>query len=146
MERSLPRKQKGAAAIEFALVFVVFFAVFFGIISYSLPLLMMQAFNAATAEAVRRSVALDPNSAGYNTAIVTLAKSVVAAQLTWIPPALNFNTSDVTATYTAGKLLTVRIDYPKTKLTQVLPILTLPVIGEVPALPTTLSAQASLQF
>ena len=60
MKTGLRTKQKGAAAIEFALVFVVFFAVFYGIVSYSLPLLLMQSFHHSTAEAVRRSVALDP--------------------------------------------------------------------------------------
>ncbi|NAT17140.1 pilus assembly protein TadE, partial [Pseudomonas syringae pv. actinidifoliorum] len=38
--RAFPGKQQGAAAIEFAAVFVVFFAVFYGMVSYSLPLLM----------------------------------------------------------------------------------------------------------
>ncbi|KPU59678.1 tadE-like family protein [Pseudomonas fluorescens] len=37
MKASLPHKQKGAAAIEFALVLIIFFGVFYGIISYSLP-------------------------------------------------------------------------------------------------------------
>ena len=49
MKSSLPRKQKGAAAIEFALVFVIFFAVFYGMLSYSLPLLLMQSFHQAAA-------------------------------------------------------------------------------------------------
>lgn len=57
MKTDLPHKQKGAVAIEFALVFVIF-AVFYAIVSYSVPLLLMQSFNEATAEAVRRS-ALD---------------------------------------------------------------------------------------
>ena len=52
MRNSLPHKQKGAAAIEFALVFIVFFSVFYGIVSYSLPMLLMQSFNQSTAEAV----------------------------------------------------------------------------------------------
>jgi len=37
MKTSLPHKQKGAAAIEFALVFIIFFGVLYGIISYSQP-------------------------------------------------------------------------------------------------------------
>jgi hypothetical protein len=37
MKTGLPRKQKGAVAIEFALVFIIFFAVFYGLVSYSLP-------------------------------------------------------------------------------------------------------------
>ena len=38
MKTRLPKKQKGAAAIEFALVFVIFFAVLYGVVSYSLPM------------------------------------------------------------------------------------------------------------
>lgn len=141
------RRQKGAAAIEFAMVFVIFFGVFYALVSYSLPLLMMQSFNAAASEAVRRSVALSPaiGTANYATQVVTQAKSTVLSQLGWMPPSLKFDASNIQVTFTNG-LLTVTINYPKSKLTQVLPILTLPFIGEVPQLPTNLSAQASLQL
>ena len=49
MKTSLGKKQKGAAAIEFALVFVIFFAVLYGVISYSLPLLLVQSFRPSAA-------------------------------------------------------------------------------------------------
>lgn len=141
-----PRKQMGAAAIEFALVFVIFFAVFYGVVSYSLPLLMLQSFNAATAEAVRQSVAISPGIANYETVVKTQATSALTNQLSWIPTALNFNMgSDAKVTMTGG-LLSVRIDYSKDKLTQVLPVLSLPGVGQVPNLPTFLSAEASLQL
>jgi len=42
MKASLARREKGAVAIEFALVFTMFFAVFYGLLSYSLPMLMVQ--------------------------------------------------------------------------------------------------------
>jgi hypothetical protein len=106
---------------------------------------MMQSFNAATSEAVRRSVALSPAVANYNTLVTSQARTVLTTQLSWMPGALALSPSDATVTYVAG-LLTVRIDYPKSKLAQVLPPLTLPFIGEVPRLPTNLSAQASLQL
>lgn len=145
MKASLRRTQKGAVAIEFAAVFVVFFAVFYGLVSYTLPLLMMQSFNQATAEAVRRAMAVDPNSANYATTVQNLANSVVQAQTLWIPSLFNFAATDYSAVYTNG-VLTVRIDYPTAKLTQVLPRLVLPVVGPVPNLPTTLSALSSVQF
>jgi len=63
MKVDLPHSQKGAAAIEFALVFVIFFSVLYGVLSYSFPLLLMQSFNQSTAEAVRRSMAVDPTLA-----------------------------------------------------------------------------------
>lgn len=146
MKLGLPRKQKGAAAIEFAMVFVIFFAVFYGLVSYSLPLLMMQSFNEATAEAVRRSVALDPATPGYKAAVESLANGVLTQQLSWMPTALNITFGvDTKADYTAG-VLTVTVDYPTTKLNQVLPFLVLPGLGTVPNLPATLSAKSSLQF
>ncbi|MCY0111741.1 pilus assembly protein [Pseudomonas monsensis] len=146
MKTNLPRKQKGAVAIEFALVFVVFFAVFYGLVSYSLPLLLMQSFNESTAETVRRSVALDPATANYPTALTTLARTELTRQLGWLPGALNFNAAtDSSITYVGG-LLTVSINYPTSKLNQALPFLVLPGIGTVPRLPATLRASSSLQF
>ena len=111
MKSSLPRKQKGAAAIEFALVFVIFFAVFYGMLSYSLPLLLMQSFHQAAAEGVRRSVSLDPSTAGYSALVVQRAKDAAQAQLNWIPGSLKFLPGYITATYT-NNLLTVKITYP----------------------------------
>lgn len=145
-----PSGQRGAAAIEFALVFIIFFGIFYGVVTYSLPLLMMQSFNNATAEAVRQSVAISPtvssSAAGYASLVTTQATSTLSSQLSWIPSALAFNvTSDAVVTFD-GKLLTVGINYPTSKLTQVVPVLTLPGIGNVPNLPTYLSAQASLQL
>ncbi|KAB0496145.1 TadE/TadG family type IV pilus assembly protein [Pseudomonas moorei] len=146
MKSSLPRKQKGAAAIEFALVFVIFFAVFYAIVTYSLPLLLMQSFNQSTAEAVRRSVALDPNTPGYSAALISVATQELTRQLAWIPAGLNFNVAtDAAATYTGG-VLKVTINYPTNKLNAVIPFLNLPGIGQVPNLPATLTASASLQF
>lgn len=139
-------RQTGAAAIEFAIVFVVFFAIFYGLITYSLPLLMMQSFNNATAEAVRQSIAISPSATGYATLVRNQATTALTTQLAWIPAALNFNVaSDAVITFD-GKLLDVQINYPKSKLTQVMPVLTLPGIGDVPNLPTYLSAQASLKL
>jgi Flp pilus assembly protein TadG len=146
MKTALPRQQKGAAAIEFALVFVIFFAVLYGVLSYSLPLLLMQSFNESTAEAVRRSVAVDPTTANYKQVVEKLATDVLTQRLSWIPPALQFSVANhAKAIYAAG-VLTVSIDYPSSKLNNVLPTLVLPGIGSIPNLPTTLSAQSSLQF
>jgi Flp pilus assembly protein TadG len=141
-----PPRQKGAAAIEFALVFVIFFAVFYGLVSYSLPLLMMQSFNNAAAEAVRQAVAINPGVNNYSSVVINQANGVLTSQLQWLPSALAFNAAtDAQVTFN-GKVLSVQIKYPKSRLTQVMPVLTLPGIGDVPNLPTFLSAQASLQL
>lgn len=145
MKPGLPRKQKGAAAIEFAAVFVIFFAVFYGLVSYSVPLLMMQSFHQATAEALRQAVKVDPNTPNYATTVQNLALAVVQAQTGWIPPVFNFGANDYSATYSGG-VLTVSVSYPISKLNRVMPQVVLPVIGPVPSLPSSLSVQSSLQF
>lgn len=81
MKASLAGRQKGAVAIEFAVVFVLFFAVFYGLLSYSLPMLMMQSFNQASSEAVRRCVALDPDSTTFSTDVNNLARQTLEQQL-----------------------------------------------------------------
>lgn len=151
--RSIPRnfsplKQKGAAAIEFALVFVIFFAVFYGLVTYSLPLLMMQSFNNATAEAVRQSVAISPGvgASTYSARVVSQASTALASQLSWIPSALAFDVAKDAVVTFDGKLLKVRINYRTSNLTHVMPVLKLPGMGDVPNLPTYLSAEASLQL
>ena len=147
MKASLARRQKGAVAIEFALVFTIFFAVFYGLLSYSLPMLMVQSFNQASSEAVRRCVALDPASENYPVHVEALARQVLEQQLGWMPGALSFDYgTDATVTLSPTNLLTVQVHYAKSKITAVLPALMLPGIGEVPRLPDRLSAQASLQL
>ncbi len=147
MNASLPRKQKGAAAIEFALVFVIFFAVFYGVVAYSLPLLMMQSFNQASAEGVRRAVSVDPSTTGsnYNALVMSTAIDATFNALQWLPTGLNFSTSYISASYTgAGSSLTVTIKYPSSNINNVLPFLVLPGVGQVPNLPTNLTASSSL--
>ncbi|OPA95293.1 pilus assembly protein TadE [Pseudomonas fluorescens] len=145
MKTGLPGKQKGAAAIEFALVFVIFFGVFYGLLSYSLPLLLMQSFHHAAAEGVRRSVSVDPAASNYDAVVIQRAKEAAQAQLNWIPGSLKFLPQYINVTYT-NKLLTVTVTYPSSSLKAVLPALVLPVIGTVPNLPTNLVATSSLQF
>ncbi|AZF03430.1 TadE/TadG family type IV pilus assembly protein [Pseudomonas sp. R5-89-07] len=146
MKTSLPNQQKGTAAIEFVAVFVMFFAVFYGMVSYSLPLLLLQSFNQATAEAVRLSVGLDPAMQDYGTAVQTTAKSAITNRLRWIPNAYKFDAATQVNTSFVNGLLSVQINYPSANLQAVMPFIVLPGIGSVPQLPVTLQAQSSLQF
>jgi Flp pilus assembly protein TadG len=147
MKTGFRKSQKGAVAIEFALVFIIFFAVFYGLVSYSLPLVMMQSFNQATSEAVRRSVAVDPNTPNYSTVVINTANATLTQQLSWIRPIFNLVVGvDTSVQYSASGLLTVQVNYPVSKLNQVMPFLVLPGIGTVPNLPPYLTASSSLQF
>ncbi|MGZ0714500.1 TadE/TadG family type IV pilus assembly protein [Pseudomonas palleroniana] len=146
MRTSLPKKQKGTAAIEFVAVFMIFFGVFYAMVSYSLPLLLKQSFNQATAEAVRLVVGLDPTMQGYDAAVINMANTTVATRLGWLPTAFNFNAATQVTTTLVSGLVTVKINYPTANLQNVMPFIVLPVIGSVPQLPVTLQAQSSLQF
>ena len=145
MKTRLPKKQKGAAAIEFALVFVIFFAVLYGVLSYSLPLLLMQSFNNATAEAVRRSMAVDPAAANYGSVVETLAKSVLSEKLTWVPAALKDSLAPAASYNDATKILTASVSLPAEALSSIMPVLKLGSIT-VPDLPANLMAQSSVKL
>ncbi len=143
MKTRLPKKQKGAAAIEFALVFVIFFAVLYGVVSYSLPLLLVQSFNNATSEAVRRSMAVDPTATDHGAVVEALAKSVLSEKLAWVPTAIR-GSLVLTATYNA-KILTAKVSLPATALSAIMPVLKLGSIT-VPNLPANLTATSSAQL
>ncbi|MFA5496287.1 MAG: hypothetical protein WC247_16095 [Porticoccaceae bacterium] len=51
-----PRKARGAAAIEFSLVFILLFVVFYGIAGYTVPLLLGISYEELAAEALREAV------------------------------------------------------------------------------------------
>jgi hypothetical protein len=146
MQASPAVRQKGTAALEFVFVFMIFFSVFYGLVSYTLPMLLLQSFNQASSEAVRRCVAIDPGSANYAAEVETLAHAVIGEQLAWMPASLGFQPSDARVVLGTEKLLKITISYPKSRLANVLPLLKLPLIGEVPRLPEVLQAEASLQL
>ena len=143
MKTSLGKKQKGAAAIEFALVFVIFFAVLYGVVSYSFPLLLVQSFNNATAEAVRRGMAVDPNASGYEVALKKEVGDVLAKKLQLVPTAVRPGLL-MEPKYENGILsatVTLQTDYLKS----IMPVLKLGIIT-VPNLPTNLKAESSAQL
>lgn len=114
-------------------------------VSYSLPLLLLQSFNQAAAQGVRIGVGVDPTAQNYPTLVRNAAVAAAQANLGWIPAAFKFDPSYVTSTYN-GSVLTVQVSYPSVNLKGVLPFMVLPGIGTVPQLPVNLKAQSSLQF
>ncbi|MBP3997528.1 MULTISPECIES: TadE/TadG family type IV pilus assembly protein [Pseudomonas] len=148
MKTGSRKAQKGAVAIEFALVFVIFFAVFYGLVSYSLPFVLMQTFNQVTAEAIRRAVAVDPAVPNYASVLVSTANAALTQQLSVLPSSLNVVVGTDTSTVydPAQGTLTVSVNYPVSKLNQVIPFLVLPGVGAVPSLPANLTAISSLKF
>ncbi|MGX5220904.1 TadE/TadG family type IV pilus assembly protein [Pseudomonas segetis] len=138
---SFAHHQKGAAAIEFALVFVLFFAIFYGTVSYSLPLLMMQSFNNASAEAVRQAVGLVPGQADYQQEAMT----VIDQQLSWMPSSSRNLVAVAITPPGADGVMTVQISYPY-NANPLVPFLVIPGIGRLPNLPDDLVATASIKL
>lgn len=136
-------RQKGAAAIEFALVFVLAFTVFYAMVSYAFPLLMLQTFNSASAQAVRAAVKADPLEDDYEAIVESLAKAEADQQLSYLP-ALIRSRINVTAGVEDGTRVVVSIEYPNYNTNPVIPVITLPLVGQVPKVPAMLSAKASL--
>jgi Flp pilus assembly protein TadG len=147
------RKQRGAAAIEAALLFVIFFALFYAIVSYSMPLLMMQAFQHATAAGARAAVAVDdPHSADYGSRVENRVQAIVGDSLSWLPSAarsavLGEGNKKVQVEFDhVNRMLTVTVKFPEYTKNPLIPILSLPGIGDVPKLPADLTAHATVQF
>ncbi|RCI69274.1 pilus assembly protein, partial [Pseudomonas aeruginosa] len=78
-------------AIEFTAIFLLFFALVYGLISYSIPLLMLQSFNDAAAVGARAAIAVDPSDAGYESLAEARARDELLARLDWMPAAWRAN-------------------------------------------------------
>lgn len=149
-----PARMQGAVAIEFALIFSLLFALFYAIVSYALPLLMLQTFNAASAEGVRVAVKVildeedeDACPADYIAQVETDAKAEAEARLAWMLPLMhNVSGEPVNATVDGNCVLTVRITYPDYLDNPPIPVLTLPVIGDIPRLPNELASEATIRL
>ncbi|SNR71442.1 TadE-like protein [Methylobacillus rhizosphaerae] len=140
------KKQQGAAAIEFALVFVLFLVVLYAIISYAIIFLLWAGLNFAASEGARSAIAVDPlafsNDAAYVAALEARAHARVDEALVWMPPlirtkiqgAYGSQVSSVVEDATRGKVINVRLIYPNYVSDPVVPILNFPGYG--PLLPT----------
>lgn len=57
--RSTMNKQRGAIAIEFAVLFLAFFMILYAIIAYSIPLLLILTFKQVSSDAGRAAIKVD---------------------------------------------------------------------------------------
>ncbi|AGA34137.1 TadE-like protein [Thioalkalivibrio nitratireducens DSM 14787] len=138
------RGQRGAAGIEFALVFLLFFVIFYAVVSYALPMLLMQGLNMAAAEGARAAVAVDPAEEDYQLLVEQRARERVDEFLNWVPA--NAQERLQTDVRFNGAVLIVEVTYPDYRGNPLVPVLTLPLFGDVPRLPDDLTAAASIQL
>lgn len=139
-----PVRQRGATAVEFALLFPLMFAIAYGGIVYSYIYLLQQSINFAAQQGAQAAVAVVPSSNATTTAQSRLANATTAARntLNWLPPtqaALVTIPSSPGNCKAAAGTFAFEVDFAPGTL---FPMVTLPLVGTFPPVPVTLYACA----
>jgi Flp pilus assembly protein TadG len=152
--RQFRRAQAGAAAIEFALLFVLFFVVFYALVSYGMAMLLKESFQHAAEEGARSAIAVDnlafASTGAYQGQVNTRVRATVGNALAWLPSGiknqvLGAANGNVQPTW-SGSTLTVTVIYTGYTANPPIPVLTFPVIGQVPRLPADLVGRAVIEL
>lgn len=156
-------RQKGAAAIEFAFVFVIFFGVLYGIFSYAFVMLLQQGLSQAAAEGARAALKVDrlnfKNAPAHQAAAGAQALKSAQLALSWLPANVvqritidqKWQRIDESLQSGSGKTynvtrysVTITTTYPDYAKAPILPILELPGLGPIPKTPQNLIGQATV--
>lgn len=140
-------KQRGSTVLEFIPIFLVFFGLFYAIVSYALAMLIQQGLTGAAAEGARAAIRLDPLAyttlTSYQNAAAALVKTTAGDNLNWLPADARAKVlSGVTVSRTSAGALQVTVKYAGYGQSPMLPVIKLPVVGAIPALPDDLVGQA----
>lgn len=149
--RRLGPDEKGATAVEFALLFPLFLAILFGIVTFGMVFVLQQAMTLAVEEGARAAIAVDPaayspggvfDQAGFLGAVTPRAQQRITAALAWLPGTLENNavTTVTLQAITEGFAVVVTVRYPY-GAHPIIPALPLPIVGTLIP-PAQLSAQA----
>jgi Flp pilus assembly protein TadG len=153
--RSRSRRERGASAIEFALIFPFFFGLIYAMVSYGLLFGLQHSLTAAAKEAARSGVACDPTltTAEHEDCVTTRARATATAALSWLPTGLRDRVTGAGGTgigvvfnqdAVAGKTVEVLVQLPDYAADPILPTVALPFIGSVPVLPDRLASRATV--
>lgn len=149
-QRQRCAQQRGATAIEFALVFSLLFAVIWGTISYALPFFLNQVMNHAVAEAARYALRADPDQATavYEAKLQSLAQEQVTRELSFLTTAFRSRLVTTVNLQNANgrRYLVVELVYPNYGAQPIVPVIRLPGLGPIPNLPGDLRASSRLRL
>jgi Flp pilus assembly protein TadG len=154
----MPPRQRGAAAIEFALVFPVFFLLFYGLINWGLIFTVQHNLNYAAQHAARAGLMADreeieADGGNYAATVEALARAAAGETLSWLPAAwqarvLGDGNSKVEAALETSTVAGQTVDwlrvsiryanYPDNPL--------LPLMAGFPPVPDELLGQATLRL
>lgn len=152
-----PNRQRGAAAIEFALLFLLFFVMFYALVSYAIAMLLQESFQHAAEEGARAAIAVDPlaytSTAQYQSdGVEPRVRTTVGNALDWLPAkakshVLGAGNANVQVDLDESSgVLTVVVAYTGYTADPLLPILSVPPIGAVPKLPANLTGTAVIEL
>jgi Flp pilus assembly protein TadG len=146
------RRERGASAIEFAIVFPLFFGLIYIMVSYGLLFSLQHSITEAAKESARAAVACDPTlaTAEHETCVTDRARATAAAALDWLPSDLrsrilgasNANVEVTFETAAIGKTVQVLVELPDYATNPILPTLSMWPLGEIPPLPARLAGRA----
>ncbi|VWC76062.1 pilus assembly protein TadE [Burkholderia lata] len=126
------RRQRGATAVEFAIIFPLFFMIFYAILSFGMIFVIQQSLTLAASEGARAGLNYAPNLAARVTNATTTAQNVLG----WLninppqvaAPQCSYDTANPPSLY----CLTVTVSYsPEAWVT------TMPFLGAIITQPLT---------
>ncbi|WP_179403641.1 TadE/TadG family type IV pilus assembly protein [Burkholderia guangdongensis] len=140
------RCQRGATAVEFALVFPLFFVIFYAIVSYGLIFAIQQSLTLAAAEGARAALNYVYESNGSSSQALTdrasAAQTTAKNMTNWLPNVSVQTPTPGPCSYSASMYcVTVTVSYPYSTHPLVPP---LPLLGLV--MPAALTSTATVQI
>lgn len=147
------RRQGGASAVEFALIFPIVFALIYGAIVYSYAFVLKQSITFAAQEAAEAAVDVQPGIAAYDVTVRNAAINTARSVISWMPLQVRSNVvttvefcadtgSATGACQAASDAVVVTITLPLTGSSRLFASFNLPLMGSFPPLPATMTAQA----
>jgi Flp pilus assembly protein TadG len=158
----LRSRQRGSAAIEFAMLFAIMFVVAYGAISYALVMLLQQSLTQAANEGARVAASkLSEMSFANESAMEARMKDLASAasrnSLNWLPQRIREHISVAPAWETVSipsinagganinlRSVTVVVTYPNYASLPLVPTLSFPGFGSIPGVPNNLVARATV--
>jgi len=142
--------QRGAAMVEFAFIFPLFFFLMYGTVVYGYIFMLSQSVNFAAQQAAEAAVAVAPDAEEFEALRQQRVVDSVNDTFTWLPAAqrprlvickgLDCPVDEVDNT------IRVEVEYTLSTPGWLFPVITLPGVGSIPPMPTTLRATAAAQL
>lgn len=141
--------QRGASAVEFAFVFPVLFLLVYGVIVYSYVYVLQQSITFGAQQSAEAAVAVNPSpSETLEDRIRQRVRAVAVESLSWLPSDQRERVIGTNGDKVQVLIETIDKDQSVVRVTLeftvpgLFPTLELPLVGNIPPLPSQLRAQA----